>query len=92
MYSQTYQFLNFLQPINRPVCFSFGIDDKPKDAKPTSKFFNNNNNSIKDFISYAILRQDEYKDGVFIAGNESDGKGRKKENIIGVNAVYGELD
>ena len=91
-YSCLFQFLKFLQPDNYPVCFSFGIDDKPKDAKPYSKFFNNNNNSIKDFISYASLRQDEYKDGVFIAVNESDGKGRKKENIIGVNALYAELD
>lgn len=77
----TQKFLSFFQGQNTFLTFD---DSKKKDRKLTKVYHKNS--------PLMLAAKNSAGAGIFLTINETDGKGRKKENIIRVRAVFADLD
>ncbi|RKG40719.1 DUF3987 domain-containing protein [Acinetobacter sp. WCHAc060007] len=64
------------------------FDDSAQRNKALAKVYNGNLNQCFS----ELLRLNEQGAGVFVTVNQTDGKGRKKENIVRVRALYVDFD
>ena len=68
--------------------FTFQLLDDKKKRPYLSKQIHGSFNDVKD----ELIRLNQMKIGIFVTINETDGKGRKKENITKVRALFADLD
>lgn len=85
---ETAKFLVLLDEDNDQYTFETIEEPKPADRPPEVRRYNGSFNEHKEALVHANLRGC----GVFVAINATDGKGRKKENIVRVRALFVDLD
>jgi hypothetical protein len=84
---QARRFLKWLAGDN-PVTFqTFDDDEKRKDPRLARIF-----HGTLDEHSRALTNLNNQRAGIFLMINRGDGKGRKAQNVIGVRAVFLDLD
>jgi uncharacterized protein YdaU (DUF1376 family) len=66
------------------------FDDHKKDKKLTQVI--HFDGEISEILSAQLKTMNEKGAGIYLCVNETDGKGRKAENVIRVRAVYADLD
>ena len=82
------RFLETLDP--NAFSFTFQTFDDVKTRKDKQLTFLVHNRL--DQISDSLIKLNNLKAGIFVTVNETDGKGRKRENIRRVRAIWGEFD
>jgi hypothetical protein len=84
------RFLETLAPGEKEFQFATW-DDNPKRDEVNSKLAQSQNSTFGAAIKWLNRINDQHA-GVFVSLNETDGRGRKKENIERVRAIMADLD
>ena len=82
----TYPFFQILEGADASYTFqTFG--DKTKNSKLARQF-----HGRFDKYKYALACLNQLGAGIFVTVNQTDGRGRRKENIIGLRALFVDID
>ncbi len=85
---ETAKFLVLLDEDNDQYTFETIEEPKPADRPPEIRRYNGSFDEHKETLAHA----NQSGCGVFVTINATDGKGRKKENIVRVRALFVDLD
>ncbi len=70
------------------VCFQIFSDDKDDPARPSAEFFHARLSDASEYLANV----NSLGAGIFVTVNETDGNGRKKENIAALRALFVDKD